>query len=356
MRTLLFVYRGKKQQRLLLLTSTLLLTGMVGCSRQTIHDAVTVAKEGSLTADDLATIYTTGADQDDNITTITQYRKAQSTVIAANDLKAAMSEPDPVKAKQLRDDADKEKKAAETFQNASDNAQADKKILQSRAEVANGLKSLCDALGKLANYDATGEVKKAANDLLDAASKSFDIKSFTASTPVGTPKDIMDEAIRNIMVARQTSDIRKSAPQLVSVVQLISDMYAADKTALDFANSYYELQSASFVENLLDKKQFTLASTSVFQKFADPYGLQVDSVTDTDTLTQFTKIRIERMRDIRTEVGQHKIDVVVSELKNLLSDTQKLAHGQRLNAAASNQSNAIRQSVVACNIRTNKEH
>jgi hypothetical protein len=233
--------RQRVARSVVLLFLSLLLTGMVGCTGEQKKQAQDLVKAGSGTSERLAKYY-------DSL----KQRRADHLELERLKRNFALRPAlDPATEKAFQEQLE---------------------ALAARAQMARRLKGVYDGLGKLIDYDASGEITGAAMDLKKAiegvADKKLAIPGFNFD-----PEPILKKAITALVDFIQIKQFRKNAPKARVILDSISELFQGEVLIYNqISKDYYELTHQIDTE-LYKRKQ--LNGTAVFQKYAEVYDLQV---------------------------------------------------------------------------------
>jgi hypothetical protein len=174
---------------------------------------------------------------------------------------------------------------------------ANRDALQARAAHARSVKELYVKLGNLIDYDASGEVQTAVKNLLAEATK---VKNFKLSIPLPGGGSIsqdtitlaLNKGIELLTTYLQVRDFRKNAPKVAAYLDYIKSFYDAETLLYVQIIRDYDDMSRRLAHYLIAHNQ--ASGLTRFQKYAEKYGLQINSAPLTDdAMKQFTDGRID---------------------------------------------------------------
>lgn len=227
---------------------------MAGCFTAEKKAAQDLVKTGSSTSDSLAKFYDTLAVDSDETLNF-------------------------VRLENVREGKDLETDAA--FKAVQDELKTEQKALAARAQMARSMKGVYDALGKLIDYDAAGEVSGAVINLKKALE---DVTKKKLPKALGVdPETILKKATQILLTWIQLKQFHKNAPRAEEVLDGIATLLDKEKMAYiniiqDF-NEHAYTNAKFFVDNDLAQ------DSSAYQKSFDLFGLQYAQISPGDTLT-----------------------------------------------------------------------
>ncbi len=158
--------------------------------------------------------------------------------------------------------------------------------LQKRAEVAQALQGLSSAFSSLTGSTAPSDVSDAASKLADELTTVKALPQLKGS-PISLPSAIGDVGKLLVSVVQQHEE-RKAAPAIEKTVNLLSDMFSAEKDAYDSLNETYLTKAQSLAIYCID--QNLVDNTSVLAPVLQPFSLtgRVSSAADNQQLKDAT--------------------------------------------------------------------
>ncbi len=162
--------------------------------------------------------------------------------------------------------------------------------LQKRAEVAQALQGLSSAFSSLTGSTAPSDVSDAASKLADELTTVKALPQLKGS-PISLPSAIGDVGKLLVSVVQQHEE-RKAAPAIEKTVNLLSDMFSAEKDAYDSLNETYLTKAQSLAIYCID--QNLVDNTSVLAPVLQPFSLtgRVSSAADNQQLKDAAKAQV----------------------------------------------------------------
>lgn len=177
--------------------------------------------------------------------------------------------------------------------------------LQHRARLARRLVSVYNALKELSSYDASGEVKGAAENL---AKEVQGIPVLQNSKVV--PSSIIGSLAGDIASWQQSKDIKKGAKLILDTLKKLKELYDSETKAYKSIAVERGNKVSNVVINLLEKK--LVIGLPLLQKASESLGLpwaaDKKPIEDAQTLKaviEVAKVRIQRMAFLSSDAADN---------------------------------------------------
>jgi hypothetical protein len=191
--------------------------------------------------------------------------------------------------------------------------------LAHRKDLAQKLKSLYDSLAKLADYDASGEVKDAMEGLVTAIGKQVKLSGSSIE-----PKTLLGQAAQVLTQAMQLRRFDERSLDIVAVLDGISGIFEEERPV------YVQIANRYINETYYLSKHFACPPSggqraqmaSFFEKHLAPYGLTIYDapIADSqvgDKTAEWIKARLLEQRDDLKEQSRNDARALSFELYRL---------------------------------------
>ena len=200
--------------------------------------------------------------------------------------------------------------------------------LATRAQMARKLQGLYDALGKLIDYDASGEISSAAKDLKSEIEKVVGKKLAIPGLAGVDPGPILDKAIKAITEWVQLRQFRRNSPKVEVVLDSVSQLFRAEQLLYVQIAQDYDKETSAIALFLYTNHQAT--SLSAFQRYLDLYGLQPNaSAPDDSVIRAWTVDLLNKKLAERQSSSQKEADSVFQSLVALKKRHGDFVSGKR---------------------------
>ena len=167
--------------------------------------------------------------------------------------------------------------------------------LQKRADLAKALQGLSSAFSSLTGSTAPSDVSDAANKLANELQTVKALPKLNGS-PIPLPSAIGDVAKLLLSVVQQHEE-RKAAPAIEKTVNLLGDMFSAEKDAYDSLNETYLTKASSLAHYCID--QNLVEDTSVLGPVLQPFSLtaRTSAAPDSQQLKDAAKAQVSATKE-----------------------------------------------------------
>ncbi|MBA3766430.1 MAG: hypothetical protein H0W99_05470, partial [Acidobacteria bacterium] len=199
----------------------------------------------------------------------------------------------------------------------------ERKAYASRADLARKLKAAYDALGKLIDYDAAGEVKGAVGDLLTAVLKQVDHPKQLDSDLF---KTVVGKIAGKLVEIQQEKQFRKNVPRVLEVLDGVGEIFEMERDIYAQTAKLYEDEAARLAKRMVGTDMpgtDQATGMGMLKKYIEPYGLELylTTVTDPDTRRknlEFSNARIDEQSKERKVAAQNQARNTSISLYNLV--------------------------------------
>jgi hypothetical protein len=284
------------QKLKLAVVSLLLVLVFSACGEEQKKAAQGLVKSGSTTADQLANYYSSLAEKRSEYLVYYRLEQAQAGTTVPNSVEDAFAEQE--------------------------------EALAARAAMAVKLKALYVALGELIDYDAPGEISKAAGDLKAEIEGVVNKKLSVAGLSAADTNTILTKAISALVQMAQFRAFKKNAGRPEIVLSSITELFESEqKIYVQIAQDYDE-ETKKIAEYLFIHDYVN--GLSSFQKPLDRFGLQINAQSTPSTeMRAYTLGNIERQCAQYQKQSAEQADAMLSSLKALKKKHEDFANGRK---------------------------
>jgi hypothetical protein len=199
--------------------------------------------------------------------------------------------------------------------------------LKSRARLARALASTYGALQQLSSYDASAEMKGAAEKLAQEVKAIPVLPKSTVD-----PSSLFGSLAGDIAAWRQSGDIRKGSKLLLEADENILKLFKSEKEACDSIPEERGNKIAAVIEHLIKKKM--VVSWSLLQKETDALNLPwvsaqepVEDNVTIEAMIELARVRMKRLAFISASAG----DSISQSLESLIENHKSFQDKKGLN-------------------------